>query len=191
MRIVTNVGPDVNALLGIFHGAPGDDVADYTVVPSGEVPQPYRGLLVHENHMTLSVEEHHGDRVQVRVLTSRQDRSSYARKILLALAGSGQVVEYGIARIDLASCAPAVRRAILRGRTPLGRILVEHGVPRRIEPTAYLRVLPGPALRRWFGLVRSRETYGRLGYIHTEGGAVIELLEIVAPEWRGAIGLAA
>ena len=91
-------------------------------------------------------------------------------------------MQFGIARVNLCYCSPAVRAEILAARTPLGRILIQHNVLRRIEPTAFLRVIPGSAMMEWFELERSRPTYGRLAYIHCDGQPAIELLEIVAPE---------
>ena len=52
----------------------------------------------------------------------------------------------------------------------------------RIEPTGFLRVLPGPELTHRFGLDRPVTTYGRLAYIHCDEQPAIELLEVVAPE---------
>jgi chorismate-pyruvate lyase len=91
------------------------------------------------------------------------------------------VVQYGIMRVNFRYCSDAVRTEILAARTPLGRILIEHDVLRRIEPTAFLRVVPGKALMKWFGLEQPRPTYGRLAYIHCDGQPAVELLEVVAP----------
>ena len=173
-------GPDMRTLFALF--APADDLPEYEPVMPDEVPPPYHGLLVHEHHMTVTVEAHHGSLVDVRVLARRSDGDSYARKILLALQSNGRIVQFGIARVNLRYCSPAVRAEILAARTPLGRILIQHNVLRRIEPTAFLRVIPGPAMMEWFGLERRRPTYGRLAYIHCDEQPAIELLEIVAPE---------
>jgi chorismate-pyruvate lyase len=173
-------GPKLQTLFALF--PPRGELPECELVPADEVPQPYHDLLVHEHHMTVTVEAHHGDRVDVRILARRQDGDSYARKILLALQGSGRVVQFGIMRIHLQYCRPEVRDEILAGQTPLGRILIEHDVLRRIEPTAYLRVIPGRAMMEWFGLDRPRPTYGRLALIHCDGQPAVELLEIVAPE---------
>ena len=132
--------------------------------------------------MTVTVEAHHGGLVNVRVLATRRVGNSYARKIVLTVRGSGKVVLFGIVRINLDYCSPAVREAILAQDTPLGRILIEHDVLRRIEPTAYLRLHAGPAQSAWFGLGGHHTLYGRLGYIHCDGRPAVELLEIVAPE---------
>jgi hypothetical protein len=174
------VGPDLRALFALF--PPADDMPEYEPVAADEVPSPYHQLLVHEHHMTVTVEEHHGSLVDVRILARRQDNDSYARKILLALQSTGRVVQFGIMRVHLRHCSAAVRAEIVAGRTPLGRILIEHDVLRRIEPTGFLRVLPGRALREWFGLKEPKRTYGRLAFIHCDGVPAVELLEIVAPE---------
>ena len=172
-------GPDLDELFALF--PPADDRPAYAVIPGDAMPEPYRGLLVHEHHMTVTVEAHHGDLVDVRVLARRHEGNSYARKIVLTLRGSGKVVLFGIVRINLGYCAPAVRAAIVAQRTPLGRVLIEHNVLRRIEPTAYLRVRPGPRQLAWFGLDRPQPFYGRLGIIHCDEKPAVELLEIVRP----------
>lgn len=160
---------------------PGNDLPEFEVVPADEVPPPYDDLLVHEHHMTVTVEAFHRDQVDVRILARRHEGDSYARKILLALHGTGQVVLFGIMRVRLDLCSPEVRNEIVAGETPLGRILVAHDVLRRIVPTCFLRIIPGPALMGWFGLDRPTPTYGRLAIIHCDGKPAVELLEIVAP----------
>jgi chorismate-pyruvate lyase len=173
-------GPDIKKLYALF--PPGDDMPEYEFVPSDEVPQPYHGLLVHEHHMTVTVEKHHGDLVDVQILERRHNDEFYARKILLALQGNRRVVQFGIMRVYFRYLAPDVRQEIVAGRTPLGRILIHHDVLRRIEPTAFLRIVTTPAMMKWFGLEEPRLTYGRLALIHCNEQPAVELLEIVAPE---------
>jgi hypothetical protein len=181
MSIPANpAGPDLRALVSFF--PPSGELPEYELVPADEVPLPYHGLLVHGYHMTVTVEAYHGDLVNVRILDRRQDEDSYARKILLTLQRTGRVVQFGIMRVHLHYCSEAVRQEIIAGQTPLGRILIQHNVLRRIEPTAFLRVIPGSAMMEWFGLERPEPTYGRLAYIHCDSKPAVELLEIVAPE---------
>jgi hypothetical protein len=166
-------------LFALFPGA--DDRPDYELIAGEDMPQPYRGLLVHEHHMTVTVEAHHGGPVDVRVLEYRLDDDLYSRKILLVHQATRKVVQFGIVRIDLAKTTPAVRDAILARDTPVGRILIRHNVLRRIEPTAFLRITPGPAQMAWFGLTEPAPFYGRLAIIHFDGQPAVELLEVVAP----------
>jgi chorismate-pyruvate lyase len=173
-------GPDLHELLNLFPTA--DDFTSYEPVSPEEMPPPYHGLLVHEHHMTVTVEAHYGDRVDVVIYNRRHDGPYYARRIFLALHKSRRIVQYGLVRINLRCCSPAVRAEIIAGETPLGRILINHDVLRRIEPTGFLRMVPGPALMERFGLTETKPTYGRLAYIHCDGQPAIELLEVVAPE---------
>ncbi len=175
-----HAGFDLPSLLDLFPPAPYFVNAE--VVPGEDVPEPYRKLLVHEFHMTVTVEAHHGDAVDVEVLDHHLEGDAYSRKILLRLKRSRKCVLFGLVRIHLHFCAPEVRERILSRTTPLGRILIEHNVMRRIEPTAFLRITPGAELMRHFGLTSAGETFGRLALIHCDGQPAIELLEIVSPE---------
>jgi chorismate-pyruvate lyase len=176
-------GPDLHTLTALFPPV-GSEIPEFEFVPADEVPPPYHGLLVHEHHMTVTVEAYHHDLVDVRILARKQTADWYARKILLTLHKTGKVVQFGIMRIRLAYCDRAVRDEIVAGQTPLGRILIQHDVLRRIEPCAYLRVIPGSAMMAWFGLDRPLPTYGRLALIHCNEKPAVELLEIVAPETK-------
>jgi hypothetical protein len=174
-----STGPDFRTLFALFR--PPGDLPAFEMVRAEQVPPPYHELLVHEHHMTVTVERFYGSLVDVRVLDRRRDGDVYARKILLTLQSTGKVVQFGIVRIHLNFCSPEVRRELLAEKTPVGRILIQHNVLRRIEPTAFLRIIPGPAMMGWFGLDRPRPTYGRLALIHCDNKPAVELLEVMAP----------
>jgi chorismate-pyruvate lyase len=174
------IGPDLRTLYATFPGAGEPPVCDE--VPAAAVPPPYHRLLVHEHHMTVTVEAHHGRPVYLRVLRRHRAGPWYARMILLLPVGTDRVVQFGIMRINLDLCGTQVRREIVAENTPLGRILIKHNVLRRIEPTAFLRVTPNADLMTWFDLAEPRTTYGRLAIIHCDDKPAVELLEIVAPE---------
>jgi chorismate-pyruvate lyase len=175
-----SAGPDIATLFQLF--PPSSYLREFDVVAADQVPQPYRDLLVHEHHMTVTVEAHHGSLVDVQVLERKREGDAYARKILLAKQTDGRIVQFGLVLIWLNYCGPEVRSEILAEKTPLGRILINHNVLRRIEPTDYLRVTPGPEMMQWFGLLSPEPAYGRLAMIYCDGQPAIELLEIVAPE---------
>jgi chorismate-pyruvate lyase len=174
------IGPLPQTFFELF--PPEPYLRAYEYIPGDQMPQPYRKLLVHEHHMTVTVEEHHGSLVDVKVLDVNQKGDAYARKILLTLQSTGKIVMFGLVRIHLQFCSDEVRAKIIERKTPLGRILIEHDVLRRIEPTAYLRLLPGPEMMEWFEQQTPVPTYGRLAYIHCDGKPAIELLEVVRPE---------
>src|SRR5262249_24561855 len=76
------------------------------LVASSEVPPPYRDLLVHTHHMTVTVEAFHHDRVNVRIPERYLTDEWYARRIFLTKETTGEVVQFGIARIRLKYCSP-------------------------------------------------------------------------------------
>ena len=156
------------------------DFSQVTIIPPSWIPEPYRKMLVHHVHMTVTVEDHYQQPVSIEVLASRHVGESYGRETLLQLP-SKQVVQFGAVRIDFTCCTDAVRSAILEEKTPLGRVLIDNNVLRRIEPTAFLQITPGPKLAGWFGLSRPETCYGRLGVIFCDDRPAIAVLEILAP----------
>jgi chorismate-pyruvate lyase len=171
--------PTFDHLYRLFPDSPDRPAAEG--VPADAVPEPYHRLLVHTHHMTVTVEDFYGGPVDVRVMACRRDGDEYARKIVLALHEGGRVVQFGLVRIDLGVCPPAVRDAIVEGKTPLGRVLIQHDMLRRIEPVAYLKVRLSAGMADWFGVATGADTYGRLGVIYTGDRPAVEVLEILAP----------
>lgn len=155
-----------------------------SIEPS-EVPEPFHKLLVHHQHMTAILGTHYGNPVVLRVLDHQLEGDIYRRRIVLTLQETGQVVEFGIVRIDLNFTTDEVRSQILDRVIPLGDILINHNVLRRIQPRWYLKVsghcssLIG-AKRLWTG-----DTFGRVGTIYCDDKPAIELLEIVTPPDEG------
>jgi hypothetical protein len=158
-----------------------EDVSSVAAVSPDEMPEPYRGLLVHKHHMTVTVEKHYGSPVTVSVLRSWRDGDIYSRKILLALANSARVVQFGVVRINLSFLSRAVKDEIVAEGTPLGRVLINHKVLRRIVPISHLRAVLGPDLAGRFGVPPGTTTYGRIGVIFTDNQPAIEVLEVLAP----------
>lgn len=177
--------PDLNSLTGLFY-ASRSELAAFTEVGIDELPAGYRRLLAHNEHMTVTVEEFHGCPVDVQVLDKLVTPTHYARKILLLRQSDRGVVQYGIMRVNLAYLPPEVSREIQSEVAPLGRILIEHDVHRRVQLFSLRRIVTGEELKRYFGLARPTITYGRTALIECNGVPAIELLEIVAP--LGALG---
>jgi chorismate-pyruvate lyase len=146
------------------------------------VPGLYRSLLDHTNHMTVTVESHHRDRVNVEVLQSDIQGEHYRREILLRTLQSNRVVQYGIVRLNLKFLSEKPRDEILAQKKPLGRVLIEHNVLRQIELFDLLRVKCGPVLANHFDVPLGTETFGRTALLHCDDEPAIELLEVVAPE---------
>lgn len=151
-------------------------------VEGDAVPSPYRGLLVHEEHMTVAMEAHHESIVNVDVLETRQTDEQYARKILLRRESDAAVVQFGLLRVNLAILEGTVREEILSQKRPLGRILVRHNVMRSVRLSSLWRVVMGRELQAFFTPSGTNTTYGRTAIIELDGKKAVEVLEIVAPQ---------
>ena len=145
------------------------------------VPEPYQSLLVHNSHMTVTMEQYHHSPVDVRILDRMQEGNIYARKSILLKSGTDDVVQLGIVRFDFGYVTEAVRKEILAGEIPLGRILINHNVLRHIDLGAVLRITLGPELAKVFRVEPGRMTYGRLATIFCNQQPAVDLLEISTP----------
>ena len=197
--------PDVDTLAALFF-ADRAALGRFEEVAPADMPPVYRKLLDHEHHMTVTVEEHHGGPVDVKVLRRRiappraphtsngkaapstsdaptPEPTHYAREILLIRQRDGAVVQYGIMRVNFAFLGQAVRREIESERTPLGRVLIEHDVLRRIHLFSLWRITPGDRLAEALQIDPVRDAftpiYGRTALIYCNDEPAIELLEIV------------
>lgn len=150
-------------------------------IPPALLPDPYRKMLVHDQHMTVTMEAHYQSPVEVRILEKKLDGDVYSRKIVLLKSGTDQVVQFGIVRFDLGYVTPAVREEILQGETPLGRILINHNVLRHIDLGAVLQLTAGPALAEYLRMPVGGVTYGRLATIFCNRRPAVDLLEVPAP----------
>ena len=202
--------PDLETLVDLFYDNLRD-LGEFTEVDEAEMPEVDRGLLAHDEHMTVAVEAFHGCPVDVRVLEVHTTPIHYSRKILLTRQSDGAVVQYGIVRLNLDYLGADVRREIESQQTPLGRILIEHNVLRTVRLLTLWKIEPGEELRKLFGLdkplshveaggrspdaaatgveAQSSEgdrppastCYGRTALIYCNGIPAVELLEIVTP----------
>ena len=155
-------------------------VSQLAEISGDEMPEPYRELLVHSHHMTVTMEAFHQDTVTLKVCGENRVGDQYARVILLSLESTGQVVQFGIMRFDLSICNRDTRDEILDGTTPLGRILIQKNIMRRIVPETFLKIVAGESLATYFDCALSQEVYGRLAVIECNGQPAVELLEVSA-----------
>ena len=145
------------------------------------VPEPYKSLLVHESHMTVTMENYHKSSVDVRILDLKHEGNIYSRKIVLVKSGTDEVVQFGIVRFDFQYVTDVVREEILAGKIPLGRVLINHNVLRHIDLGAVLRITLGPGLAELFQMEPGGVTYGRMATIFCNQQPAVDLLEISIP----------
>jgi chorismate-pyruvate lyase len=173
--------PALDYLSGLFY-ADLAELGTFAEVLAEAVPEPYRTLLAHHEHMTVAVERYHGSAVDVEVLAASRDGDYYSRKIVLHRQSDRRVVLFGIPRLNLRLVDEQVKSEILSQNKPLGRVLIEHNVLREVQLASLYRVTPGPGLCKLMGLSSPLATYGRTAFIYCDGYPAVELLEIVAPE---------
>lgn len=175
-----NPQDELNALTELFPDEqPLFEQAEH--VPSAATPEPYKTMLVHDKHMTVTMEKFHDSKVDVRVIDSCLNGDVYARKILLLKTGTETVVQFGIVKFNFQYVTQAVRDEILGGEVPLGRVLINHNVLRQIDLGAILRITAGPALADYIQMEPSGVTYGRMATIFCNHQPAVDLLEISIP----------
>ena len=149
-----------------------------------EVPQRERDLLAHRRHMTVTLEEHYRDRVKVVPYRVHQQGDLYGRKLDLVADSSGLVVMTGIMLFNFSCCDSKVRDLILAEEVPLGRILIENRILRRISSETFVRVEARDPFVQRFDLKTPQPAFGRLATIFYNGEPAVDLLEVVRPEDR-------
>ena len=170
----------VARLASLFH----DDLAElgrFEPMSASEMPEAYRRLLAHNNHMTVTLEASGGSPVDVRVLAEWRDEASYARNSVLARHTDGAVLQFGIMRIWLAGLPGEACDEITVQRQPLGRVLINHNLLREVELITLWRIAPGPVLKRHLPLAAGQPIYGRSAQILVDERPTVQMLEIVAP----------
>jgi hypothetical protein len=150
-------------------------------VPFSGVPEPYKTLLVHSDHMTAMMERFHGSPVDVRVLDRNLHGMAYSRKTLLVRRDSGKVVQFAFAQLDLSILSAAVRQAILNEQEPLGRVFTHHKLRCQIDVEAIIKVTLGRDLSKLFLRPVNELTYGRIAHILCNGKSGCDVIEIAAP----------
>jgi chorismate-pyruvate lyase len=148
-------------------------------IPEEDLPGSFRKLLAHRGHMTETLEERWGGPASIEVLSSRIEDNLYLRRTLLFVGARPALL--GVVRLDLDRIPPAARGDVLRERIPLGRILMERGLFRGVDPLAYLEVRPNEDLRELLGAGPRSVLHGRLARILGGEEPVVDLLEILAP----------
>ncbi len=175
-----------------------DSLGNVESLAASQMPEPFRSLLAHNHHMTVTVEQFHGSLVDVRVLQHKQHEPWYSREIVLVKSGTIQVVQYGIVRIKITRLTAAVRREIESEQKPLGRVLIEHGVMRQVKLGGLYRVIPNLRLAERMGILPESTNaesesvpndsrlamptcYGRTAQIIVDGESAIDLFELLPP----------
>ncbi len=157
-----------------------DEIGQFTEVEASDMPPVYQHLLAHEEHMTVTVEQYYGDRVDVEVVAKRHDPPHYSRKILLRRREDHVLWCSTASYVSIWACSP--NRCAMKFSASVGRwgtVLIRHDVLRRVRLLNLWRVEAGPDLQRLFELDGPQTTFGRTAVIDCNEEPAIELIEIV------------
>lgn len=150
---------------------------------ASSIQEPYNALLNHNAHMTVTVESHHGGKVDVvvhRHHRTQDDRGDwYVREITLQTKKDQKVVQYGIVRLNVSALDPEVWKKIESREIPLGRVLIEHNVLREVQLCELWKFTAGEMLAKYLKTSIGETVFGRTALIYCDGEPAIELLEVV------------
>jgi chorismate-pyruvate lyase len=170
--------PDLQSLVDLFFSDP-NELGVFNEVTAANVPEPYRRLLNHSSHMTVTLEEFHHCKVEVDVMQRRNDNSYYSRKILLRRETDKAIVQFGLVRLNTQYLDDHIRDEIVSETIPLGRVLINNNVLRHVKLLSLWEITPGPFLIDHLGAAAHEKKYARTALIYCNGVPGVELLEMI------------
>ena len=168
--------------LDLVYEAAGVACPHAAAIEPETIPHPYRGLLAHRSDMTYVLERHYGGSITVRALSTALRGDWYQRRVLLVQEYSGRPVEMGAIRIRLDGFSQKVRKTILAGKVPLGRIMRDAGLDYHSRARAFFRIVPNSDMMGVFWMREPRPLYGRRTEVVLDGekfGDIVEVLPLV------------
>ncbi len=180
--------PSWTTLLDRFHDPTSLAGPALKELKGPQVPQPYRGLLVHSSDMTSTLASFYGETPHLRVLGRERRGDSYKREVVLSVTAGERPVEYGVIRICLDRLPPAARRLVLQEERPLGDILNKEAIAYLSWPQAFFRIKADARAGTALGLRRPRFLYGRRNVLLDGTRRLLaEVIEVLAPAGRQEI----
>ena len=165
-----------------FYERAGLPLPPMTPVGEHEVPEPYRGLLVHARDMTPTLESAYGRNIHLRVLERTLAGNVLSREVVLVPEGSSAPVAFGVIKINLEHFSEPARALVLEGQEPLGAILRGHAIAHTSHPNPYFRVSADPLMQKALHLVETCVLYGRRNVILDAAGRTLaQVVEILPP----------
>lgn len=170
------------ALLERFYEKLGLPLPGIQGLPAEEVPEPYKGLLVHSSDMTPTLEAFYRQPMRLTVLTREQQDYAYLREVVLKSANDARPVEYGVIRICLDRLPPPASLRVLEEQRPLGNILQSEAIAHLSWPQAFFSVQSDSHLGHVLYMSEPRALYGRRNVLLDGSRRLLaEVIEILAP----------
>lgn len=176
--------PDATLIypLDEFYQRAGLPLPPMIPVDGHEVPEPYRGLLVHSRDMTPTLESAYGRNIHLRVLDRTLAGNMLSREVVLVPDGGSAPVAFGVIRINLEHFSEPARALVLEGQEPLGAILRGHAIAHSSHPDPYFQVTADPLMRKALHLAEACILYGRRNVILDDAGRTLaQVVEILPP----------
>lgn len=181
--------PPWSALLELVYSRRGLPLPRLDKVTDEELPQPYRGLLVHSRDMTPTLQEFYQEPLGLRVLGRWREGGRYIREVLLHLPGSGRRVGFGAICVELRHLPPASAGRVLEEQAPFGSILQRDGIPHLSWSQAFFRAEPDVHMRNVLQTREGCRLYGRRNVLLDGGRRLLaEVIEVLAPVRSGEGG---
>ena len=181
---MTHVAADAELLypLSLFRHTDGEELPSFEVIEGDAVPQPFRGLLVHNGDMTSRLAAHHGGDIVLEVLHREVTPEAYRREVVLHVAKTGVPVEYGAIEIFLGAFPAAIRAEIVEAKRPLGGLLNAHGIAYRSQPKAFIKLGDDAIMHDHFGCAETHCFYGRCNeLVGADGQLLARIVEVLPP----------
>jgi hypothetical protein len=148
----------------------------------GQIPEPYRSLLVHESDMTGTLERYRKQEMRLHTVERVITPDRVVRHVELRGSQDDQPAEFGAIEINLDQFKAGPREEILEGELPLGSILKKAGMDFISRPLAYFRIKPGAAIRHSFRVDPDGWLYGRCNQLLAlSGHSIADVVEILPP----------
>lgn len=168
--------------LNEFYEEAGLVLPSPTRINGREMPQPYRGLLVHDRDMTPALEAAYDRKMHLRVLKYSLDDEVFSRQIVLIPEGSETPVVFGAIKIYLDEFPSAARDLVLERKLPLGTILESQSIKHFSQPDAFFEIDADPTICAALKLDAPARLYGRRNILaNATGRKLAQVLEILPP----------
>jgi chorismate-pyruvate lyase len=171
--------------LNEFYEEAGLGLPNFERLEVGQIPEPYKSLLVHRNDMTPTLEKFHRQPIHLQMLKHHHRGEVFARQVLLLLDISDQPAEFGAIKIYLSHFSQRAQQLILEGERPLGSILASEQVSHMSQPKAYLQVTSDATISEALCTEESIPLYARRNVLLSSSQQTLaEILEILPPVIR-------
>jgi len=161
------------------------DLPPLDFIEGPTMPEPYRGLLVHEKDMTPTLAAYHGSDLSLEVLDKEFNNDYLLRLVILRRKDTLMPVECGAIGIHLNMFDPVPRRMIEEGRIPLGGILQQQAIPHYGSPRGYFQTAADEIMANALGEEVDEILCGRCNELSFPDGYafadIVEILPRLAP----------